>query len=98
MQVSIPGLILGGAYLVFVLYLAGRVVARDSFGGLFSEEFPLAVMTLPGSFLAERSFRTRKYCRLVSYLVAGGLNASLFYLLGMGVAAAVRWLSTTPPG
>jgi hypothetical protein len=98
MQLSILGLILGGAYFAFVVYLAGRVVARDSFGGLFSEEFPLAVMTLPGSFLGEHLFRSRKYCRLALYLVAGGLNASLFYLLGVGLTAAGRFLSKTPAG
>jgi len=93
-QLSIPGTILGAAYFAFVLYLAGKVVARNTFGGLFSQEFPLAVFTLPLSYLGEslRLFRRHNYCRLGLYLVAGLLNSSLFYLLGMGLTALGRRL------
>ena len=92
MQISILGLILGGAYVALALMMLGRVVARNSFGGLFSEEFPLAVVTLPVSFLGEYLFRQCKGCRVAVYLVAALFNGSLFYLLGMGLTAAVRWV------
>ena len=98
MQLSILGLVLGGAYLAFALFLTGRVVARSSFGGIFSEEFPLAVFTLPLSYLGEAIslFRRHKTIRLGLYVVAGLANASAFYFLGMGIAAAVRWMAGGP--
>ncbi len=98
MQLSILGLVLGGAYLAFALFLMGRVVARNSFGGIFSEEFPLAVFTLPLSYLGEAIslFRRHNYIRLGLYVVAGLANASAFYFLGMGIAAAVRWMTAGP--
>ena len=97
-QLSILGLVLGGAYFVLALVLMGRVVARNSFGGLFSEEFPLAVVTLPLSVLGEwiRLFRRHNYCRLGLYLVAALTNGAILYFLGMGVAAAVRWMAAGP--
>ena len=100
MHLSILGLVLGGAYLAFTLYLMGRVVAKNSFGGLFSQEFPLAVFTLPLSYLGEAIslFRRHNYIRLGLYLAASLANASVFYFLGMGIAAAIRWMATTPSG
>jgi hypothetical protein len=97
-QLSLLGLILGGAYLAFALLLMGRVVAKNSFGGLFSEEFPLAVFTLPFSYLGEAIslFRRGKYARLGLYFVAALLNASGLYFLGMGIAGAVRWMAAGP--
>ena len=95
MGLSILGLVLGGAYLGFTLVLIGRVVARNSFGGIFSQEFPLAVFTLPLSYLGEAVgiFRRHDYLRLGLYLFAGVANATAFYFLGMGITAAVRWMA-----
>jgi hypothetical protein len=94
-QISILGAVLGAAYLAFTSHLMWKVVSRNSFGGLFSEEFPLAVVTLPVSLLGEalRLFRRHNACRLGLYVVAALLNASLLYLLGMGITAAVRWMA-----
>ena len=95
MELSILGLVLGLAYLILPIGLAWKVVAKDSFGGIFSQEFPLAVVTLPLSVLGEwvGIFRRHNYVRLGLYLVAALVNASLFYLLGIGIAAAIRFMS-----
>ena len=92
MQLSVVGLILGGAYLTVPLYQAGKVVAKNSFGGLFSQEFALFVVTLPASPLVEMLLKRHNYCRLAGYLVAALLNATLLYFIGMGVTYLVSSL------
>jgi hypothetical protein len=91
-RLSIVGLVLGAAYLTIPLYYAGKVVAKNSFGGLFSQEFPLFVVTLPASPLGELLFKGCNYCRLVVYLLAAGLNATGLYFLGVGLEALFRWM------
>lgn len=91
-MISFIGLGLGAAYLALVLYLAAKVVLKDSYGGLFTEEFGLFVVTLPGSPLAEKLLKRHKYrhCRVAAYLLFAFVNASLLYLAGMGLDALLR--------
>ena len=93
MRLSIVGLVLGVVYLALPVYCAARVLVRNSFGGIFSEEFGLFVVTLPGSPLAEKLFKRHKYCRLVAYLVFAGLNAVILYFVGFGLQALFRGVS-----
>lgn len=92
MRLSIVGLALGVAYLTVPLYCAGKVIVRKSFGGIFSQEFALFVVTLPGSPLAEKLFKRHDYVRLAAYLVSALLNASILYFAGMGLEALFRKL------
>jgi hypothetical protein len=82
---SIVGLLLGLGYLVFPILCAWRVVSRDSFGGIFSQEFPLFVVTLPCSPIAEWWFKSYKHVRLVVYALCALVNAAILYFLGMGL-------------
>lgn len=88
MRLSILGLILGAAYLTVPLYQAFQVVRKNSFGGLFSQEFALFVVTLPASPLAEILFKRHNLLRLAAYLLAAILNAGILYFLGTGL----EWL------
>jgi len=85
---SLTGLVLGAAYLAVPLYWAAKVAIRKSFGGIFSQEFVLFVVTLPASPLAEILFKRHDYVRLAAYLLAAILNAGILYFLGMGL----EWL------
>ena len=91
-MISIIGLALGLAYLALVVGLAAKVVVKDSYGGLFTEEFGLFVVTLPGSPLVEKLLKRHRYryCRVAAYLLFGLANASLLYLAGMGLDALLR--------
>lgn len=93
MRLSLVGLVLGLAYLTVPLYWAGKVVIKNSFGGLFSQEFALFVVTLPGSPLAEKLFKRHNYVRLAAYLVFALMNAAVFYFLGLGIELLFRKLA-----
>lgn len=86
MHVSWFGLVLGLAYLLLVTVQMVRVISRRSFGGIFSQEFALWVVTLPVGVLGEFLFKTSNFGRVVVYIVAALLNATAIYFLGMGLA------------
>lgn len=88
MHVSWVGLAFGLAYLVVVTVQMARVIARRSFGGIFSEEFALWVLTLPVGVLGEFLFKTSNLGRVAVYIVASLLNATAIYFLGMGLSWA----------
>jgi hypothetical protein len=90
---SFLGLALALIYLAFPVICAWKVVARNSFGGLWSEEFALFVVTLPGSPLAEKLFKRHDYVRLAAYLVFALLNAAALYFAGYGLEALFRSVS-----
>lgn len=96
MRLSILGLILGAAYLTVPLYQAVQVIRKNSFGGIFSQEFALFVVTLPASPLAELLFKRHDYVRLAAYLLCALLNAGLLYFIGMGLAVLVDWIGRAP--
>ena len=95
MRLSVVGLALGLVYLAFPLSCAWKVVVKNSFGGLWSEEFGLFVVTLPGSPLAEKLFRGHPYVRLGAYLCFALMNAAILYLAGMGLEALFRRLASS---
>lgn len=90
MTVSIVGLALGLIYLGFPILCGWRVVSRDSFGGIFSQEFALFVITLPCSPIAEWCFKRHKYARLAVYALSALANAAILYFVGMGLQALIR--------
>ena len=93
MPISWLGLLLGVGYLAFPAFQMVRTISRRSYGGIFSEEFPLFVLTLPVSPLGELLFKSRTFCRMCVYAVAALVNASALYFLGMGLTWLVRRIS-----
>lgn len=91
MRPSLVGLVLALAYLAVPIYWVIKVAVTRSFGGLWSQEFALFVVTLPGSPLAEKLFKRRNYARLGAYFVCGLLNAVLLYFLGWGVSLLMQY-------
>lgn len=91
MQFSLVGLALGLAYLTVPIYWIVKVALTQSFGGLWSQEFALFVVTLPGSPLAEKLFKRHNYARLGAYFVCGLLNAAILYFLGWGVSLLMQY-------
>jgi hypothetical protein len=89
MHLSWLGLLLGGAYLALVGVQMFRVISRNSFGGIFSQEFALWVLTLPLSPLSEWLSKTSNVGRTAIYIIAALLNATALYFLGMGLT----WLA-----
>jgi hypothetical protein len=89
-KVSIVGLVLAGAYLWAPILCAVRVVAKNSFGGLWSQEFALFVVTLPCSPVAEWLFKRHDYARLVVYALSALVNSALLYFLGLGLEMLIR--------
>lgn len=85
MHVSWLGLLLGGAYLALVGVQMFRVISRNSFGGIFSQEFALWVLTLPLGALSEWLFKTSNVGRTAVYIVAALFNAAALYFLGLGL-------------
>ena len=86
MRLSILGLILGLAYLAVPAYQAFQVLSKRSFGGLFSQEFALFVVTLPGSILSEKPVKHGNFGRMLVYTLSALFNAAVLYFLGMGLA------------
>jgi hypothetical protein len=91
-NVSWFGVLAAAIYLGFPLTQLFRVVARNSYGGLFSQEFALFVLTLPGAILAEKLFNGRNAVRMVAYVLSALVNAGLVYALGWGLEWLVRKL------
>jgi len=85
-RLSILGLVLGLAYLSVPAYQAYQVLSKRSFGGLFSQEFALFVVTLPGSILSEKPVKHGNFGRMLVYAVSALLNAAALYYVGVGLA------------
>ena len=96
MNLSILGLVLALAYVGMPVYYAWRVVSKDSYGGLFTEEMALFVVTLPCSPLGELLFKRHKYARLVVYALSTLINAAILYLVGWGIQSLVAATTRTP--
>jgi hypothetical protein len=86
------GLLLGLGYLVVPILCAWRVISRNSYGGIFSQEFALFVVTLPCSPIAEWCFKGSKVARLIVYALSALVNAAILYVVGMGIQALMRRL------
>jgi putative Ca2+/H+ antiporter (TMEM165/GDT1 family) len=91
--VSWLGAALALIYLAFTAVQMGRMIARRSFGGIFSEEFAVFVLTLPASALAELPRKRGEALRVAIYVLAALLNSAALYFLGAGIAWIVRRLS-----
>ena len=85
MKLSVLGLVLAAAYLWAPILCAVRVVAKNSFGGLWSQEFALFVVTLPCSPVAEWLFKSHNYARLAVYAFSAFVNTAILYLAGWGL-------------
>ena len=86
MRLSWLGLLLGVSYLGPVSVQMFRVLSRRSFGGIFSQEFALFVLTLPASPLGELLFKRSDVGRVCIYILSALLNAAALYFLGMGLS------------
>jgi hypothetical protein len=88
-KLSIAGLLLAAAYLWVPILCAVRVVAKNSFGGLWSQEFALFVVTLPCSPIAEFLFKRHNWARLAVYALSALVNGAILYLAGWGLEALI---------
>ena len=85
MPFSWPGLLLAAIYLAVVISCAGPVIVDRSYGGIFSKEFALFVVTLPGSVLSEKPVKLPEAGRMAVYALSALLNGGLLYLAGWGL-------------